>query len=222
MGAALALGYVLQTVGLQYASATVSGFITGMFVVFTPVVAWILGDQRVTRAGWGGVALATLGLALLSLNGASIGYGEALTLGCAVMFAVHIVLLGRWSSREDAYGLAVVQLATVGGFCLLAAAPDGIQAPPDAGTWGRVVFLSVFATAVAFVVQTWAQAHVTPTRAAIVMTMEPVFAGLFGVLAGEALTLRIVLGAACVLVAMFLVELGPRKGADASVERLEA
>jgi drug/metabolite transporter (DMT)-like permease len=222
MGTALAGGYILQTVGLQYTSATVSGFITGMFVVFTPIIAWILGDQRVTAAGWAGVALATVGLALLSLKGTSLGVGEAVTLGGAAMFAVHIVLLGRWSTREDAYGLAVLQLLTVGALCLVMALPDGVDLPPDAATWGRVLFLSVFATAVAFVVQTWAQTHVTPTRAAIVMTMEPVFAGLFGVLAGEALTARIVAGGACVLAAMFLVELGPRKGADAAVERLEA
>jgi drug/metabolite transporter (DMT)-like permease len=189
--------------------------------VFTPLVAWVLGDGRIGATGWAGVALATAGLGLLSLRGASVGIGETLMLMCAVAFAVHIVLLGRWSEPEDAYGLAIVQLLTVGTACLLIGAPDGITLPPDAGMWARVVFLSVAATAVAFVVQTWAQAHLTPTRAAITMTMEPVFAGIFGVLSGDPFTVRTAVGAACVLAAMVLVEAGPRRGADGAVERLE-
>lgn len=222
LGVILGSGYVLQTFGLKYASATVSGFITGLFVVFTPLVAWVLLRTRVTAAAWLGVGLATIGLAFLSLNGAAVGLGEALTLGCAALYAVHIVGLGAWSTHEDAYGLAVVQLGTVSAVCLVIGASDGLILPSQPSTWAAVLFLALFATAIAFFVQTWAQAHLAPTRAAVVMTMEPVFATVFAVLvAGEVLTLRIAVGAACILAAMFLVELGPRRGADAEVERLE-
>jgi drug/metabolite transporter (DMT)-like permease len=222
LGLVLGGGYVLQTLGLQHASATVAGFITGLFVVFTPIVAWVFLRSRIERAAWLGVILATFGLALLSLNGWSVGIGELLTLGCALLYAVHIVGLGQWSTHEDAYGLAVIQLGTVSIVCTTLGATNGFVLPSTTSTWAAVVFLAVFATAIAFFVQTWAQAHLSPTRTAVVMTMEPVFATLFAVLfADEQLTTRIVVGAACVLAAMYLVELGPRHAADAEIERLE-
>jgi drug/metabolite transporter (DMT)-like permease len=222
LGLALAAGYVAQTYGLRRTPATVSGFITGLFVVFTPLCAGLLLRQRVDVVSWLGVGVATGGLALLSLHGLSVGRGEAITLLCAVSFALHIVGLGEWSRPQDAYGLAVVQLGTVAIVSTASAAPDTLAPPPDAKVWGAVLLTALAATAVGFFVQTWAQAHLAPTRAAVVMTMEPVFAGVFGVaVGGDDLTARIVVGAVLVLGAMFLVELGPRRAADARVERLE-
>ena len=222
LGAALAAGYVAQTYGLRRTPATVSGFITGLFVVFTPLCAGVVLRRRVDLISWLGVGVATGGLALLSLHGLSVGRGEAITLLCALSFALHIVGLGEWSNAGDAYGLAVVQLGTVGLVSAVAAAPDSLGPPPDAGVWGAIALTSLAATAVGFFVQTWAQAHLAPTRAAVVMTMEPVFAGVFGVaFGGDDLTARIIVGALLVLAAMFLVELGPRRAAEAKVERLE-
>jgi drug/metabolite transporter (DMT)-like permease len=222
LGLALAAGYVAQTFGLERTPATVSGFITGLFVVFTPLCSGLLLRQRVDIASWGGVAVATVGLALLSLHGLSVGTGEAITLLCAISFALHIVGLGQWSTSGDAYGLAVVQLATVAVLSLIAAAPDSLAPPPDAGVWGAILLTSLAATAFGFFGQTWAQAHLAPARAAVVMTMEPVFAGVFGVTVGtDRLGPRTVVGSLLVLAAMFLVELGPRQGRDATVERLE-
>jgi drug/metabolite transporter (DMT)-like permease len=222
LGLALAAGYITQTLGLRTARATVSGFITGLFVVFTPLVAAVVLRRRVPAAAWGGVAVATAGLALLSLHGLSIGIGEALTLLCALAYAVHIVGLERWSSSYAADGLAVVQLLTVAVLCGVLAVAGRPGLPPDAGVWGAIVLTGVAGTAVAFFVQTWAQARLSATRAAVVMTMEPVFAGVFGVaVGGDRVTVRLVVGALLVLSAMFLVELGPRHGADAGVERLE-
>jgi drug/metabolite transporter (DMT)-like permease len=223
LGLALAAGYVAQTFGLERTPASISGFITGLFVVFTPLCAGLLLRQRVDRASWFGVVVAAAGLALLSLHGLSIGRGEAITLLCAVSFALHIVGLGEWSTPRDAYGLAVVQLATVAVVSLVAAAPDSLAPPPDAGVWGAILLTALAATAFGFFVQTWAQAHIAPTRAAVVMTMEPVFAGIFGVaVGGDRLGARTVTGALLVLAAMYLVELGPRHSVDSTVERLEA
>lgn len=222
LGLALAAGYVTQTFGLQRTPATVSGFITGLFVVFTPLCSGLLLRRRVSATAWAAVAVATAGLALLSLRGLSVGTGEAITLLCAVSFALHIVGLGEWSTSSDAYGLAVVQLATVAVLSIVVSAPDTLAPPPDAGVWGAILLTSIGATALGFFGQTWAQAHLPPTRAAVVMTMEPVFAAVFGVaVGGDRLGPRTVVGALLVLGAMYLVELGPRKGADAAIERLE-
>ena len=217
LGLALGSGYVLQTFGLVTSSATVSGFITGMFVVFTPILSAVLLRQRTTRYTWLAVTLAVVGLALLALRGWSLGRGELLTLGCALFFGLHIVGLGAWASEDDAYALALIQVVTVGLISAAAAAPDGINIPARVEVWAAVAVTAVFATAAAFVAQTWAQSLVPATPAAVVMTMEPVFAGIFGVvLGGDALTPRIVAGATCILAAMFVVQLkqssAPRQG----------
>ena len=222
VGLALGAGYLLQTLGLQHTSAAVSGFITGMFVVLTPLGAAVLLRKPPGAVAWLAVAVATAGLALLALHGFSVGTGELLTLGCAAAFALHIVGLGQWASSYDAFGLAVVQLLTTGLLCAAVAVPGGIDVPPEASVWGALALTALAATALAFVVQTWAQAQMAPTRAAVVMTMEPVFGGIFAVLlAGEVLHLRTLAGAALVLVAMVLTEVGPRHGAEGAVERLE-
>lgn len=222
LGLALGAGYIAQTLGLQRTPAAVSGFITGLFVVFTPLCAAVIFRQRIDRVTWGAVALATVGLGLISLQGFSLGSGEALTLLCALFFALHIVGLGEWSASNDAAGLAVIQLTVVALISIVIAAPSSLAPPPDARTWGAVLLTAIPATALAFFVQTWAQGLLPPTRAAVVLTMEPVFAGIFGVtLGGESLTTRTVVGAALVLVAMYVVELGPRHAVDAEIQRFE-
>jgi drug/metabolite transporter (DMT)-like permease len=219
LGVALGAGYLLQTLGLQHTSAAVSGFITGMFVVLTPLIAAVVLRKPPAGPAWAAAGIATAGLGLLSLHGFSMGIGELLTLGCALSFACHIVGLGEWSSRHDAYGLAVVQLLTTAMMCAAVAVPGGLVVPPDASVWGALVLTALAATALAFVVQTWAQAHLAPTRAAVIMTMEPVFSGVFAVaVAGEQLGLRTLAGAALVLAAMLLTEVA---GDAPVVERLE-
>jgi drug/metabolite transporter (DMT)-like permease len=213
LGTVLGLGYIAQTYGLLYASAAVSGFITGMFVVLTPVMAWIILRHKTDRNTWLMVALATVGVALLSLNGWSIGIGELLTLACAVLFAIHIVGLGEWSPHYDPYTFAFLQIATVGVISIIAAAPGGITLPPSIEVWTTIGITAVFATALAFIVQTWAQSLVSPTRAAIVMTMEPVFAGLFAVvIGGNQLTFRTLMGGACIVAAMLIINLKSTRG----------
>lgn len=215
-------GYALQTWGLLTISATVSGFIVGMFLVFTPFVAWAMTREPLHASVWGAVLLATIGLVLLSFSGLSISTGAVLTLGAALLFAIQIVGLSLWTEPAKAYGMAVVQLAVVTVMSGIATPfESGAKVPPTPQVWVALLYLAVFATSVAFVIQSWGQAHVAPTQAAVILTMEPVFAGLFGFLAGEPLTLRIVLGGVCVLTAMYLVELGPRRAREAALARLE-
>jgi drug/metabolite transporter (DMT)-like permease len=182
-------------------------------------MSWILLRRKTNRNTWMVVALATVGLSLLSLNGWSVGIGELLTLGCAVCFAVHIVGLGEWSSQYEPYAFSLLQIGAVAVISLLAAVPEGIAVPPDPGVWGVVAITGVLATAVAFFVQTWAQSLVSATRAAVVMTMEPVFAGLFAVaIGGNQLTLRNIAGAACILAAMLIINL--RSGRSATRQKI--
>jgi drug/metabolite transporter (DMT)-like permease len=229
LGLALGIGYVTQTVGLQTTPAGVSGFVTGMFVIFTPLVSAALLRRRVPAIAWLAVGLATAGLALLSLHPTAGDHGDVtgllLTLVCAVMFAVHIVGLGEWSQLHDPAGLAVVQLATVTAMTAIGAAATGVglAPPPTAAAWGAVVLTAVAGTALAFLGQTWAQSILDPTRAAVILTMEPVFAGVFAVwLAGEHAGPQTVAGAFLVLAAMFLVEFGPRRERRADDYRSEA
>lgn len=209
----LAVSYVAQTFGLRYTAASVSGFITGMFLVFVPLISAALLGRKVSSSAWAAVGLATVGLALLSLRGFAIGFGEFLTLLCAIGFALHLVLLGEWSTSSTAYGLTVLQLLGAAAVTGAAALSDGrLEAPPDAELWLIVAFMAVVATMVAFLVQTWAIPIVGSVRGAVILTGEPVFAGIFGVLlAGDPVTWRTAAGAACILAAMLLVELAPRR-----------
>ena len=126
LGIVLGLGFITQTYGLQHTSAAVSGFITGMFVVLTPIVSWVVLKRKFGLKIWSAVALATVGLGLLSLRGWSIGIGELLTLSCALFFALHIVGLGEWSARHNAYGMAFIQITVVAVISMVAAIPEGI------------------------------------------------------------------------------------------------
>lgn len=223
LGVVYGLAQIFQTYGLAHTPASVSGFVTGMYVVLTPLFAGLLLRQRVGPTAWLAVALATTGLGVLSLRGIQLGLGESLTLVSAALYALHIVGLGAWSTGRDAFGLSVVQMVTIAAVCGVAAAPGGITLPPDTGAWLGVVYTALVAGALALVVQTWAQAHMSATRAAIIMTMEPVFAGGFAVLlGGESVTARLLVGGVLVLAAMYLAELGPRRGVDAEVPHVTA
>ncbi|ANN15923.1 permease [Amycolatopsis orientalis] len=206
-GLLLSIAYIAQTFGQQHTSASMSGFITGMSVVFTPVMAGLLLRQRLGTATWVAVIVATAGLGIMTIRGFAIGPGEGLTLLCALFFALHIVALSKWSTADRAYALTVVQLGVVGVVCLILGAPSGIDLPGDRSFWIPVIGLAVVATAGAYLVQTWAQARLPAVAAALALTMEPVFASFFGVLFdNDELTIRIVLGAILVVGAMALTE----------------
>jgi drug/metabolite transporter (DMT)-like permease len=208
LGVLYAVAQLLQTVGLETTAASVSGFLTGTYIVLTPVLGALLLRDHIPRAAWLAASIATVGIAVLSLQGLAMGFGAALTLGSAVIYALHILALGRWSTGSTALGLSTVQAAVIAVICLVAAVPGGLSLPSTGGQWVSLLYMAVVAGAGALIAQTWAQAHLTATRAAIVMAMEPVFAAVFAVIFGnEAVTPRLILGGGLVLSAMYLVEL---------------
>lgn len=210
MGVALFAGYALQTVGLQYTSASNAGFLTGMFVVFTPLIGAIAYRTVPSRAALAGVALATAGLVLLAMPGGfRLGRGDTLEVLTAASFAVHILLIGRYSPGRDAGRLALVQIATAS---MLAALWSGVTERSvegfDLGVWGAIALTGVLATAVAFFVQTRAQQQIPPTRTAVILTAEPVFAGIFGfVLAGDRIGWRGLAGGVLIVAGILVAEL---------------
>lgn len=224
VGLYLGAGFIAQTWGLQLTSAAVSGFITGLMVVLTPLVALVVYREPVPGRAWIGVGVATLGLALLALQGLSLSPGALLTLLGAIFFAFQIASLATWAEPADALVLTAVQVLVAASMCAVAAlvVEGGVATPQSREEWTAVLYLALVATSVGFLVQTWSQAHLTATRAAVVMTLEPVFAAVIAVLvAGEQLGLRELLGGALVIAAMAIVELGARHGRDAALPRVE-
>jgi drug/metabolite transporter (DMT)-like permease len=221
-GLALTVGYISQTVGLQYTTAATSAFLTYMLVVVVPLAGWLALGRRPHPLTAVGVALAVAGLALLTGGGGTgFGRGEVLTLVCAVAFAVHIVILGEVASRHDAVRLTCVQLLTVGGVCLVPAlVTGGLALPADAV--GAAVFTGVFATALAFLAMVAAQRIVSPARAALVLLLEPVFAAILDGLTGAPVRASTAAGGALILVAVVVAEVLPetlatRRAAGAEV-----
>lgn len=205
-GLFLGTGYIFQTLGLARTGAAITGFVTGLYVVLTPLIAAIFLKEKIKAFTWFCVGLATIGLALLSLRGWSVGIGEVLVFLSAIAFAAHIVTLSKWSFGLDAYALTVVQLSICALLTGAISLGQGYEKPTDAAVWGVVVFTAVICTAVAFIVQTWSQAHMSSTKVAVILTMEVVFAALFAVaFGGESLTLQVSIGGAMVLLAMYLI-----------------
>lgn len=226
IGAVYGTAQLVQTYGLARTPASVSGFITGLYVVVTPfLAAWML-RRRIPRITWVAVVLATLGLGVLSVDVGSVslqaGTGEALTLASAVLYAAHIIAVDSFGSPGTALQLTTVELAVVAVICLVAAAPGGITMPRTPGQWTWMIYLAVIAGAIPIFLQIWAQSYVAPTAAAVIMAGEPVWAAVFAVLfGGESVSWRMVLGGAAMVASMVLVILGPRLTRLAGVGSLQ-
>ncbi len=224
LGCLYGVAQILQTAGLAHTPASVSGFITGLYVVATPLFAAAILRTRITGATWAAVLLATAGLGVLTLDGLSIGYGEAITLVGALLYAAHIVGLGAWSTPADALGMSILQVLVIAVICMVAAlvgGAPGVVLPDRGADWASLVYMALVAGAAAILAQTWAQAHLPPTRSAIIMSMEPVWATSFAVLlGGESVTARMVVGGLMVLAAMLVVEALPRRRIEAEVTHL--
>lgn len=209
MGALFATGQISQTFGLGMTHASVSGFLTGTYVIFTPLLASALFRTRIGRNVWLGVGFAIVGLGVLSIvptDGGGFGLGEALTLLGAVAFAGHIIATGRFATTDNAMSLTLMQTGFVVVACALFALPGGITLPASAGDWTAILYLAVIAGAATLFLQNWAQAHVESTKAAVVMCSEPVWAAAFAVGLGmEPLTWQMIVGGTAIIAAMYLV-----------------
>ena len=211
LGVILGFSYITQTIGLTLSTATITSFVTGLYVILTPLLVWVIFMRKPRGIVAIGAILATVGLGFITIKDASFDFGQIWTILCALGFAAHIVGLGKWSPGKDVYALTVIQLLTVAVVCWIGAAPDGIQQPVDGEVWFAILFTAVFATALAFFIQTWAQSIMDASRVAIILTMEVVFAALTSVAVGqEVLSVQVIFGGLLMLAAMLLIE-WPRK-----------
>lgn len=213
MGAFLTAGYVAQTLGLEHTSASNAGFITGLFVVLTPLFGAMLFGIRPPRAAWLAAGVSAFGLVMLS--GASGDFrlaGDGVVFLCACAFALHILVTARAVERFDVGALVAIQLGACGAFSLIAAAIGGdLETPRGATVWNALIVTSLLASALGFLVQSFAQRHAAPARTALILAAEPAFAGLFGyLLQDERLSAVAWAGALLILAAIVLVDVVPR------------
>ncbi len=208
LGLFLFLGYFFQTMGLKYTTASHSGFITGLYVVFTPIFAVLIIREKISLKVIIAVLLSLTGLYLLSNIEGGINFGDFLTLLCAISYAIQVVLVAKYSRMYDPTSLTVVELAFV--FLLSAGgwAWEGFYYEINGIMLFGVIFTGIFATALAILAQTHAQRVIPSSHAAVIYTTEPVFAGIFSyILLGETMGLRGIVGAALILLGMLLVAL---------------
>ena len=216
LGVILGAAYVTQTIGLITSTAAITGFITGLYVIMTPLLIWLFFRKKPNAIVALGAMLATVGLGFITIKNASFDVGQIWIILCALAFALHIVGLSRWSPGKDVYALTVIQLATGAVVCWIGASPDGIQQTTDFTVWFAIIFTAVFATALGFFVQTWAQSIMDASRVAIILTMEVVFTALISVAVGqEVLSPQVIIGGTFMLAAMLLIE-WPRKDSQSA------
>jgi len=205
-GILLGGGFIFQTFGLANTTVSNTGFITGMYLVFTPLISLIILKRKVLLVQWFAVAIAMIGLVLISYNGISIGTGEILVLISAFIYGAHFVALGEWSDGKNTYALTLIQIMTIAAMSTVFAFINGFQMPPNASVWQAILFTAVFATFIGFLVQTKAQSVMSATAASVLLAMETPFALFFGLFFNnDPLTLRIIVGGSLVMTAMGVV-----------------
>ena len=222
LGALIFVAYILQTEGLARTTATNAGFITGLYVVFTPILALALFGQRAGRAAWIAVAVSVLGLALLSVPGLDDlrpRSGDLLVLASAVAWAGQAVAVGRFAARHPSSVLSLAQMGTAAGLHLVATAWTGLRPGAAAEAWHLLLITGVLGSGLAYTLQLIAQREVSATRAVVILAGDSVAAALFSAIwLGERLLIHQWIGAAIVLGAMGLSELGARRAAALRLE----
>lgn len=208
LGLLLAAGYVLQTAGLERTTVSGTGFITGMYVVLTPLLALVVFRTSVGGAAWAGVALSTVGLAMLAGIHAGSATGDVLVLVAAAVYSLQIVLMERYAPRYDALAFTLVEMAAAAAGLLVVAGAHGDLGVPRGWTvWSALLVTGIFASALGYLVQTWAQRRTSATRTALAFTMEPVFTALFGyTIAGDRLGALGWAGCAAIMGGILLAE----------------
>jgi drug/metabolite transporter (DMT)-like permease len=208
LGLLLALGYALQTAGLERTTVSSTGFITGLYVVFTPLFAYALFRIRAGRWVWAGVALSLAGLGLLSGVGVGDPVGDLLVLGGSAAYSLQIALMERYARLYDAVAFTFVEmLAAFAGFTAIALALGEVEIPRGAVVWGALLVTGVFASALGYLVQVWAQRRLSAARTAIAFALEPAWTAVFGYwLAGDRLGTLGWVGAALIMAGIVVAE----------------
>lgn len=205
-GILLGSGYIFQTYGLTKTTVSNTGFITGLYLVFTPLISLIILKRHVLKIQWLAVIVATIGLFFISYNGVTIGLGEILVLISAFIYGAHFVALGEWSDGKNTYALTFIQVVTVAALTSIFAFKDGFQIAPDSTVWLAILYTAFFATFLGFLIQTKAQSVMSATVASVLLATETPFAVFFGLyFHSDPLTLRIITGGLLVMLAMALV-----------------
>lgn len=224
VGFFLFVGYLLQTFGLLYTTSSKAGFLTGLSIVMVPILSFIFLKQKANLFIVLGITAATIGLFLLTAGDAfQFNIGDLLVLGCAVAFAAHILVNGFFSKKVSPLLLSTTQILAVGLFSSICAFLfEDWEKLFSMSLWTNRSFLfallltSLFATSLAFFIQTTAQKYTSPTRVAIIFAMEPVFAAITGVLvANEQLSISAIIGCICIFLGMIVVELPNKRKKEA-------
>ncbi len=212
LGVILMVAFLSQSVGLSLNTAATTGFITGLYVIIVPLLAWLFFRVPIAGRVWAGVILAFIGLGLISFTTVGFNLTQLWVLVGAFLFALHYVVLAKWSPGLSSYALTIVQLTVATAVAWVGALVDGYQPPPSLSVWLTVIYTGIFATAIAYFVQTWAEARMDASRVAVILTLEVVFAAIVAVAVGqEVLAIKTVVGGALIVVAMFVVEWPTRK-----------
>jgi len=207
-------GYAFQVTGLKLTTASKAGFITGLAVVLVPLLSAIIFKKMPSFMTWLGVILATIGLALLTFTGQFIfNFGDLLVLSCAFSLALHILLVDKYVKKRDSILLAIIQIATVALLSIISTLLEGSYvAVSNPNIWFGIAYMAILGTALAFVIQNKAQTFTTPTRTAIIFSMEPVVGAIFAYLyLGEIITTRGYWGGGLIVVGMLLAEVNFKK-----------
>ena len=221
IGLLLCSGFIFQTFGLTQTTVSNTGFITGLYLVFTPLISWILLKREIFKVQWLAVLVATIGLYFISFNGISFGIGEILVLISALLFAGQIVALGEWSDGENTYALTLIQILVSAVIFFALSLKDGFQMPPDNAVWSAVFYTAFFATFLGLLIQVKAQSVMSATVAGVLLAMETPFALFFGLyFDNDPITLRIISGGTLVLIAMALVIWSDSKHTNSGVNNI--
>jgi drug/metabolite transporter (DMT)-like permease len=203
-------GYATQTVGLQYTSPSTSAFITGLYVVITPVIESAISRRLPRPPVIAGIVIATVGLYLLTGADVQVGRGEVFTLACAVLFAFHIVYIGAYANLLRPSQFTALQIGAVAMLSVAPAAEQGVGSLTTIAVFA-IVFTGIACSALALPLQLWGQRRIPATRAALILLAEPVFAGIAGYVNGERLGAERLAGGVAILAGIAVSEFWPRR-----------
>lgn len=220
----LFLVFISMTFGLKTTSASNAGFLISLSVVFIPIISALFLKQKIEKKVIIGVSMATVGIALLTLNTQlEIGSGDMLCILCALLFAVHVVATGVFTKRVDSISLGVLQLGFVGLFSMIfSLITEKTQLPDNPRTWFAILSLSILCTAAGYIVQTTAQQYTSASHTGLILSLEPVFSALFAYMfLEEILPARGYVGAVILLLSVLIAEVNFKKKDKSSGELLK-